>query len=338
MESMGKPYRRLLAMVLALSFAATGCSSGELDSPFRQHDSLQVRISVASTADETERDGMRLFVDKLVELSDIPLDISLYYEDDPEASLQAGEADLIYADSAVLTKYDSDFAIYSSPFYFRDYEHMTMTLNSPTFIQLTELDYAETLKARQLGVFYGGTMMVLTKESPIRAVKDMQEFTLAEPADPYTAEAFANLFKELTPAGGTLADTWRDGTVTAMEVNSTQLGQLSDEAMDRAYLINTSHRIEMDWLFVSEEFYSEAGTELQAAMQEATAYAVAYVDAQREKDYEDAYADMQTDGLRTARFVTENLRKSGKELLTSKTDFFEQIDKSRYDAVTMIIR
>ena len=47
---------------------------------------------------------------------------------------------------------------------------------------------------------------------------------------------------------------------------------------------------------------------------------------------------MQERGLRTARFVTDNLRKSGKELLTSETDFFTQIDKSRYDAVTMIIR
>ena len=335
---MGKPYRRLLGMAAALIIAATGCSSAELDSPFRQHESLQVRISVSNTADETERDGMRLFVDKLVEFSNVPLDISLYYEEDPVASLQEGEADLIYADPAVLTKYDNDFMIYASPFYFRDYEHMTMTLNSPTFIQLTELDYAETLKARQLGVFYGGTMMVLTKESPIRAVKDMLEFTLAEPSDPYTAEAFASLFKEITPAEGTPEEIWRDSTVTAMEINSAELGQLQDESVDRAYLINTSHRIEMDWLFVSEEFYDKAGPELQAAIQEATAYAVAYVDAQREKAYEDAYAKMQEAGLRTARFVTENLRKSGKDLLTSETDFFEQIDKSRYDAVTMIIR
>lgn len=335
---MGKSYRRLLGMVLALCITAVGCSSGELDSPFRQHESMKVRISVSNTADEIERDGMRLFVDKLVELSDVPLDISLYYEDDPEASLLNGEADLIYADSAVLEKYDSDFAIYSSPFYFRDYEHMTMTLNSPTFIQLTELDYAETLKAKQLGAFYGGTMMVLTKESPIRAVKDMQEFTLAEPMDPYTAQAFANLFRELVPSAGSPADTWEDSAVTAMEVNSAHLDQLSDATMDRAYLINTSHRVEVNWMFVSEEFYMKAGAELQAALQEATAYTIAYVDGQREQSYGDSYAAMQEAGLRTARFVTENLRKSGKELLASQTDFFEKIDKSRYDAVTMIIR
>lgn len=241
-------------------------------------------------------------------------------------------------DSAGLIPYDSDFAIYASPFYFRDYEHMTMTLNSPTFIQLTELDYAETLKARQLGVFYGGTMMVMTKESPIRAVKDMQEFTLAEPSDYYTAAAFESLFGDTTAASATLTETWQDETVTAMEVNSAQLAQLLDEDMEHAYLINTAHRIEVDWLYVSEDFYQSAGEELQAAMREASAYALAYVDADRNKAYEDAYATLQERGLRTARFVTDNLRKSGKELLTSETDFFTQIDKSRYDAVTMIIR
>lgn len=91
-------------------------------------------------------------------------------------------------------------------------------------------------------------------------------------------------------------------------------------------------------LYVSEDFYQSAGEELQAAMREASAYALAYVDADRNKAYEDAYATLQERGLRTARFVTDNLRKSGKELLTSETDFFTQIDKSRYDAVTMIIR
>ena len=119
---MGNTHRRLLGMTLALALLATGCSSGELDSPFRQNESLEVRISVSNTADETERDGMRLFVDKLVEYSEVPLDISLFYEEDPEASLLAGEADLIYVDSAGLIPYDSDFAIYASPFYFRDYE------------------------------------------------------------------------------------------------------------------------------------------------------------------------------------------------------------------------
>ena len=195
-------YPRLLAMAIAAGLLTTGCASNDLDSPLRPgNNSLQVRISVSSTADSAERDGMRLFVDKLVEYSDVPLDISLFYEEDPESSLLAGEADLILSDSAALIPYDSDFAIYSSPFYFRDYEHMTMTLNSPTFLQLSEQDCAENLQARQLGVLYGGTMIVISKESPIRAVKDMQEFTLAEPNDDYTAAAFGELFGQVMPAG-----------------------------------------------------------------------------------------------------------------------------------------
>ena len=34
---MGNTHRRLLGMTLALALLATGCSSGELDSPFRQN-------------------------------------------------------------------------------------------------------------------------------------------------------------------------------------------------------------------------------------------------------------------------------------------------------------
>ena len=281
-------YPRLLAMATAAGLLTTGCASNDLDSPLRPgNNSLQVRISVSSTADSAERDGMRLFVDKLVEYSDVPLDISLFYEEDPESSLLAGEADLILSDSAALIPYDSDFAIYSSPFYFRDYEHMTMTLNSPTFLQLTEQDCAENLQARQLGVLYGGTMMVISKESPIRAVKDMQEFTLAEPNDDYTAAAFGELFGQVMPAGDSPAETWQDDAVTA---------------------------------------------------QEASAYTVAYVDSNRETAFHEGYAALQENGLRSARFVSENLRKSGKDLLTTETNFFAEIDKSRYDAVAMIIR
>lgn len=42
-----------------------------------------------------------------------------------------------------------------------------------------------------------------------------------------------------------------------MEVNSAQLAQLLDEDMEHAYLINTAHRIEVDWLYVSEDFTSQ---------------------------------------------------------------------------------
>ena len=106
---------------------------------------------------------------------------------------------------------------------------------------------------------------------------------MAEPSDYYTAAAFESLFGDTTAASATLTETWQDETVTAMEVNSAQLAQLLDEDMEHAYLINTAHRIEVDWLYVSEDFYQSAGEELQAAMKEASAYALAYVDARPEQ-------------------------------------------------------
>mgnify|MGYP000594509092 CR=1 FL=1 len=57
--------------------------------------------------------------------------------------------------------------------------------------------------------------------------------------------AFESLFGDTTAASATLTETWRDETVTAMEVNSAQLAQLLDEDMEHAYLINTAHRIEV---------------------------------------------------------------------------------------------
>ena len=70
----------------------------------------------------------------------------------------------------------------------------------------------------------------------------------------------------------------------------------------------------------------------------AAAYAVAYVDDARQTAYEEAYTALQERGVRSARFVTDNLRRTGKELLTSETDFYEQVDRSRYDSISMIIR
>lgn len=49
-------------MTLALALLATGLCVRGTGSPFRQNESLEIRISVSNTADETERDGMRLFV------------------------------------------------------------------------------------------------------------------------------------------------------------------------------------------------------------------------------------------------------------------------------------
>ena len=190
----------LLAAVTAVSLLLSACVSPTIEARFRTV-KLPVNISVSSTADETERDGMRLFVDKLVEYAPATLEIRLFYEEDPVASLKSGEADIIFVDSPVLEGYDSDFAIYSSPFYFRDYDHMSMTLNSPTFQDLTRDDYIESLGGRQLGAFYGGTMMLLTRDNPIRAVKDMEEFDLAALPDRYTSQSLAGLFRSVEEYG-----------------------------------------------------------------------------------------------------------------------------------------
>lgn len=326
----------LLAAVTVVSLLLSACVSPTIEARFRTV-KLPVNISVSSTADETERDGMRLFVDKLVEYAPATLEIRLFYEEDPVASLKNGEADIIFVDSPVLEGYDSDFAIYSSPFYFRDYDHMSMTLNSPTFLDLTRDDYIESLGGRQLGALYGGTMMLLTRDNPIRAVKDMEEFDLAALPDRYTSQSLAGLFRSVEEYGDPLA-AWESGDYNALEVNSAELEQVVDAGFEKAYLINTSHRIEVNWLFVSEAFYGELDDTLRAAVSEATAYAIAYVDDAKVASYQENYNILQNRGVRTARFVTENLRKSGKEQLSGSTDFFTLVDKSRYDAVSMIIR
>ena len=326
-----------LTALLALTLLCTACSVGS--SPFSPAESSRtVRISVSTSSDSVEREGIRLFVDQLIENSDTPLDVSLFYEDDPEASLLAGEADIIYIDSATLAAHESDFAIYASPYYFEDYTHMTMVLNSPTFLGLTKEDYIESLSARQLGAFYGGTMMLLTKENPIRAIPDMEEFTLAPLSDNYTEQTLGSLFGDVVLDTSSPLTAWTDEQVTAVEVNSALLGEMESAEIGRAYLINTSHRVEVDWLFVSDDFYIASDENLQAALQEAAAYAVAYVDDARQTAYEEAYTALQERGVRSARFVTDNLRRTGKELLTSETDFYEQVDRSRYDSISMIIR
>ena len=326
-----------LTALLALTLLCTACSVGS--SPFSPAESSRtVRISVSTSSDSVEREGIRLFVDQLIENSDTPLDVSLFYEDDPEASLLAGEADIIYIDSATLAAHESDFAIYASPYYFEDYTHMTMVLNSPTFLGLTKEDYIESLSARQLGAFYGGTMMLLTKENPIRAIPDMEEFTLAPLSDNYTEQTLGSLFGDVVLDTSSPLTAWTDERVTAVEVNSALLGEMESAEVGRAYLINTSHRVEVDWLFVSDDFYIASNENLQAALREAAAYAVAYVDDARQTAYEEAYTALQERGVRSARFVTDNLRRTGKELLTSETDFYEQVDRSRYDSISMIIR
>ncbi len=333
---MGKNRYRLAAIAAAIGLILGGCSAPGMDTHFRSG-KLDLKISVYSAADRVERNGMRLFVDKLIEYSPSALNIQLFYEDDPMASLKSGEADIIFADSATLAQYDSDFAIYSSPFYFRDQDHMSMTLNSPTFIDLTEEDYIETLGARQLGAFYGGTMLLMTKDTPIRAVKDMEEFNLAAKEDYYTNRSLAGLFQSLEVYEDEQV-AWESDEYNAVELNSAELDDMVNIDFEKAYLIYTSHRIEVNWLFVSQAFYDKLDAQHQAAIAEATAYAIAYVDGEKTSSYTENYTILQNRGVRTARFVAENLRKSGKEQLITKTDFYTAVDKSRYDAVSMIIR
>lgn len=330
--------RRLLAGFLLVCLL-TGCMGG-MDTPFRTV-RLPLRISVEASATSEEREGMRLLVEKLIAYSPTLLEVNLYYEEDPIVSLRSGEADLVYVSSKTMAKYDADYLIYSAPFFFRDYDHMTMTLNSPNFWEIIEDDCTEVFGARQLAAVYGGSMCIFSKEGTIRNAADLFSQVLGMGEDPYTVKVFKQLAQQIVELPSLDHNSLEIERLTAMEVNTRDLLDLADsETVDlkQAYYVPTNHRINVQWLLVDEDFYANLQEKGQAALQEAASYAVAYIDGELLRKQKEELEILQNLGVRTSRISSEALRKIGRELLLSNTDFLKQADRARYEAVSALIR
>ena len=338
--------RRMVWMALlgVLVFLLAGCAhkwgSGkqnlriELLSP-------RVRLTLATdqAVDEVSMKGLQLFAEKMATLSGGEIMVDIVASDNPVKLYTSGEAQLLFVPSQLLEEKSGEFAAYSSPFYFRNYDHMTMTLNSPTFQDLVEEDYRALLDGRLLAAAYGGSSVFLSWSQYLSDIGDFIGLSLTTDDD-----EDENLVLQAMGGNLVLAEEeqriqgFNSGFYETISCPAQRLSEIHLTEGSRLYLADFFYDPTILWLFTSQELYDAMDDRLKMVLAESAAYLVGTIDEGRLAEIDAGREKLIQAGAEVTRISVDSTRRKAKEILRASPAFANRWNWERFEAVQEIIR
>lgn len=196
--------RKLTALCLgaALTFSLSACSSGGSgsDSPSPADSSApsqsqsavpaeKVTIVFSSTAlpNSPHGEAQEVFKSKLEELSGGTMTVENYYngtlfaQNAETAALRAGDCDMIYSGAAWLTDGSPWVSMFSSGYFFKNYDHMTAVLNGDIGKEVFQ-KIADEQGILPLSAYYMGSRDIsLSEDRPVTTPDDLKGVNLRMP-------------------------------------------------------------------------------------------------------------------------------------------------------------
>lgn len=270
---------RIISVFLALLFlfgSLTGCQS---ETKTMAGQSKTLRLVMQPDMSELSKTAIQYFSYKTMLLSKNQLKVVIEEVDNPISELS--DAHFVFITNAEAKKVSSVFSPLESPFYFSDYMHLTISLNSDAFWDLEGDVVRSLIEVEPLGAFYDGSRVLLSStdnmldtqdqyvEQKIYITQDdMFEYTLIK----LGATVYVREQSELIEA-------FNNGRNRIIECDTLQLDQIKiPPKRNNIVLCESFHKARINWLFLSSENLSSLTTEELSIIKEAAAFAVAQND------------------------------------------------------------
>ena len=231
------------------------------------------------------------FADAVEQMSGgaLTVDVQLGYPNDTTVSRE--EADMVLLNNAQIARADRLFAMFSLPFLFDNGHHMTSALNSEEVRQILEQRLSEK-GIFPMVAFYNGSSHLVTGGQELRTATDFRGVTAAMSAGsadesavfqalgvrvlPYTSALRLGERVELSTEDGKSESV----SVSAIEVTLDQVLSL-EHSSGRVRFINSYHRMEPLWLFMSSQSFGQLTSWEQAVLLESCAGLTAGMEERR---------------------------------------------------------
>ena len=250
-------------------------------------------VAVEKGLSENAAAAVDCFAGKIEEISKGRLKVEKLLCGDVLSEIDNG-CDIAFGTNAEFARANGDFLIYSSPFYFADYNHLTMTLNSKQFIAATQNSNVNLLKAVPIGAFYDGAYYIVSSREEMYDTLDQYNGktmnTLGE--QPLFEEVLKSLGADarIRNEQYMLSNFGKNRNISAMECEITSLSKITkDEKVDSFHICKSFHRAKINWLMLSEAARSSLSSYEMAVITEATAYTIAKNDGIILKNEEESF-------------------------------------------------
>lgn len=164
--------------------AGSGSSSGEGSTPA---DPITLVFSTTALPNSPHGEAQEVFKTKLEELSGGTMTVENYYngtlfaQNAETAALRAGDCDMIYSGAAWLTDGSPWVSMFSSGYFFKNYDHMTAVLNGEIGQEVFQR-IADEQGILPLCAYYMGSRDIsLTEDRPVTTPDDLKGVNLRMP-------------------------------------------------------------------------------------------------------------------------------------------------------------
>lgn len=267
----------LLCFVIMLS-SLFDCGCVMAEHKDMQHDIRTLTLAVEPGLSSQANAGVECFAEKVKQVSNGQLLINVIESDNLFNSLDDG-CELIFGSTTEMARANGNFNSYTSPFYFYDYKHLTLTLNSKSFHDIIRDTNISLMNSMPIGAFYdGSSVIVSSRDKMFDTVDQYQDSIINILEDPVLAEvlkSFGATVKERSEEY-LYKNFGRNRGNAVMECNTMKLKQLTiPEDIKDFFVCKSFHRARINWLVLSQTAKADLSSFEQAVITEATAYAIA---------------------------------------------------------------
>lgn len=287
--------RKLTTILVALLIVITTLTSCQTDTIALPGQPKTLRLVMHSDVSELSKIAIQYFSYKTTLLSKNELKIMIEEVENPIAELP--NAHFMFLSNDEAKKVSSAFAPFESPFYFYDYAHLTISLNSAAFWEQNGDMIRSLIEVEPLGAFYTGSNAFLSAADNRLDTPDQYDdeklYILEDELMEYTlekmgADVYLRSQKELI-------DTFNSGKNRIIEIETLLLDQIKmPPKRDKIILCDSFHKAKVSWLFLSTESLSALTEGEIAIIREAAAYALAQNDKLVTSREEQAIASLET--------------------------------------------
>ena len=272
-------------MLGALLLFFGGCSSEQL--PLSEPERYDLTLCLETTAGGTAAEAAALFAEKVEALSDGRMTVGIVEVDEGALALDGmvtGSYDLFLITNGTASEGIVDYTYFTSPYYFGDYEHMSLALNSDRLGTIMNARTRAALRVEPMTALYGGSRVFIHAAAsfPITSIADFEEQT------PTLIPTPGGIMEDMLKSNETPADI--SGIEQILYDFERRRVQLFDfykrdfdrlvfhERFDTVYLIDDFHVVDINWLMINAETGDSLDGYQMAVLREAAAYALAWND------------------------------------------------------------
>lgn len=257
---------------------------------------LELRLALPADADSITLQTAQTFAQRVSEASGQQITVQLIQAAQPANALTGGSCGMAFLPSNQIAEHVPMLGIVAQPFFWKDYTHFTTALNQPENLELASLMIEPALGAEVLGVYYAGSVTLLSRKR-IYDELALENLSIALTPDSTSLDCFTALKARVQQMPRQeVVSTFMKSEVSLIEGSVADLASLVT-GQNTVYVLPLDHYLLGDWLLLDKELAKALTPQQKAVLADALAVSMEQNDRTRQQWATQAIEERRADNV-----------------------------------------